>query len=406
MLLEINSCEICDNKHLDSLVNLGDHPLCDDLIPLGDSRTCKEYPIEILFCSKCITAHQRFQICKDNLFPKNYHYRSQNTSDVLKGMQQIVDYCERNLFNLNDKRILDVGCNDGSLLSLFRKKNAKTFGIEPTNAYQEASQAGHEIINDFFDEKIAANFVKKYGKPDLITFTNVFAHIENLKEVIKALKLLIHDSTIIIIENHYLGSILDKFQFDTFYHEHPRTYSLTSFAYIAALLKLNIKDVFFPSRYNGNIRVIYSAENFKKGSIYFSEINKKEKSFNQQLEIMGKKISPWCQRKKVYLKKIVEKHGKLSAKAFPGRAAILIKLLGLDNDLIKATYEKSKSNKINHYIPGTRIPILSDDQFDYLNNQTPLLNFAWHISNEIKIYLEQRGYHGKIIDIISEHDIA
>lgn len=405
MLIEINSCEICDNKHLDSLVDLGNHPLCDDLIPLGDYRTCKEYPIEILFCSKCITAHQRFQVRKDNLFPKNYHYRSQNTGDVLNGLQQIVDYCERSLFALQDKKILDVGCNDGSLLSLFRKKNAKTFGIEPTNAYREALQSGHEIINDFFDEKIATEFVKKYGKPDLITFTNVFAHIENLKEVIKALKLLIHSSTVIIIENHYLGSILDKFQFDTFYHEHPRTYSFTSFTHIAALLKLSIKDVFFPSRYNGNIRVVYSAENFKKDLICFSEIYKKEKYFNRQLEFLGKKISPWCQKRRRYLKKMVEKHGKLSAKAFPGRAAILVKLLGLDTDLIKATYEKSQSNKINHYIPGTRIPILSDDQFDYLNNQSPLINFAWHIPNEIKVYLEQRGYHGKIIDIISKQDI-
>jgi hypothetical protein len=406
MLLEINSCEICDNKHLYSFVNLGNHPLCDDLIPLGDSRICEEYPIEIIFCNKCITAHQRFQVCKNNLFPKNYHYRSKNTIDVLNGMQQIVDYCERNLFDLKDKKVLDVGCNDGSLLTFFLKKNAKTFGIEPTNAYQEACKSGHEVINGYFSKKIAISFVKKYGKPDLITFTNVFAHIENLKEIIHALKFLIHKDTIIIIENHYLGSILDKFQFDTFYHEHPRTYSFTSFAYIANLLQLNIKDVSFPSRYNGNIRVIYTAGDYEKSPSRFLDIYKKEQLFSQRLEAMGKKISPWCKKKRNYLEKLVDKHGKLSAKAFPGRAAILIKLLGLNDDLIKATYERSQSNKINHYIPGTRIPILSDNQFDYLNNQIPLLNFAWHIPNEINAYLKERGYHGRVIDIISAKDLA
>lgn len=406
MLLEINSCEICDNKNLDSVINLGYHPMCDDLVPLGDLRVCKEYPIEILFCKKCITAHQRFQVYKDDLFPKNYHYRSRHTADVLNGMRQIVDYCEKKIFSLKGKKILDIGCNDGSLLSFFREKNAITFGIEPTNAFIEARESGHEIINDFFDEQIAINFVKKHGKPDLITFTNVFAHIENLKKVISALKILIHDSTVIIIENHYLGSIIDKFQFDTFYHEHPRTYSLTSFSYIANMLELDIEDVFFPSRYNGNIRVIYSSKSCESDKSKFLAIYALEKLFNKRLESMEKKINPWCQHKRANIERLVKKHGKLSAKAFPGRAAILIKILGLDSDLIKATYEKSQSSKINHYIPGTRIPILSDDEFDFLKNEAPLLNFAWHIPMEIKSYLEKRGYYGQIIDIISSQDIA
>ena len=65
--------------------------------------------------------------------------------------------------------------------------------------------------------------------------------------------------------------------------------------------------------------------------------------------------------KKKFLQEQFEKHGKLNAKAFPGRAAILVKLLGLDQNLISAVYEKTGSFKVGHYLPGTRIPILSDD---------------------------------------------
>ena len=75
--------------------------------------------------------------------------------------------------------------------------------------------------------------VASKNKIDLICFTNVFAHIENLNELLKNLKALINKDTVLIIENHYLGSILKKNQFDTFYHEHPRTYSLKSFSFIA-----------------------------------------------------------------------------------------------------------------------------------------------------------------------------
>jgi hypothetical protein len=65
-----------------------------------------------------------------------------------------------------------------------------------------------------------------------------------------------------VIENHYLGSIVEKTQFDTFYHEHPRTYSLNSFSHIAKRLGLELSWVDFPHRYNGNIRVHLTSSNF------------------------------------------------------------------------------------------------------------------------------------------------
>ena len=74
--------------------------------------------------------------------------------------------------------------------------------------------------------------IQKIKKIDFITFTNVFAHIENLTELIKNIKLISSKETKVIIENHYLGAIFKNSQFDTFYHEHPRTYSLSSFEFI------------------------------------------------------------------------------------------------------------------------------------------------------------------------------
>ena len=90
---EIERCEVCGNRELESVLNLGLHPMCDDLVPVNDSRVCSEYPIEILFCDKCVTAHQRFQVPKQQLFPNSYHYRSRFTADVLNGMKGLVEAC-------------------------------------------------------------------------------------------------------------------------------------------------------------------------------------------------------------------------------------------------------------------------------------------------------------------------
>ncbi|PJG49958.1 methyltransferase, partial [Bradyrhizobium forestalis] len=90
---------------------------------------------------------------------------------------------------------------------------------------------------------------------------------------------------------------------------------------------------------------------------------------------------------------------------FPGRAATLVKLLDLDQSTLQAVYEKPGSMKIGHYIPGTRIPILSDDDFDKRPNQdVPLLNLAWHISGEIRGYMRKQGYDGQIIDLFSPEE--
>ena len=215
-----------------------------------------------------------------------------------------------------------------------------------------------------------------------------------------------HPGTAIVIENHYLGAILDKNQFDTFYHEHPRTYSFTSFTYIAKSLGMQIVVAEFPKRYGGNVRVMMSAaKNIGGPSDKLGDIEQAESSFGPRLDQLAAKVDIWKRNKSAQIESEVDKYGPLVAKAFPGRAAIPIKMLGLSTKQVSAAYEKPSSAKVGNYIPGTRIPIASDDDFKIdAMGEAPLLNMAWHIADEIKSYLRQRGYSGRIIDIIAPDD--
>ncbi len=397
-LIQIKDCEVCGSSQLSHVLDLGHHPLCDDLIPIGDERHSAEYPISLSYCDTCQTVHQNYQIPKKLLFPTTYHYRARHTKDVLDGMHQLVKRCEAELGSLKELSVIDIGCNDGSLLSIFEQFGAKTIGIEPTGAAADARASGHTVYADYLTPDLAKKVALKHGKPDIITFTNVFAHIENLAEVIESLRQLFDDKTLLVIENHYLGAVLDKYQFDTFYHEHPRTYSNKSFGFIAKSLGVCIAATEFPSRYGGNIRVLM--QNYKTAKP--DRNMPAEDNFKERLQAMNDRIPRWQKAKRVEIEKLVEKHGRLPAKAFPGRAAILIKLLGLDENMISAVYEKSGSMKIGHYVPGTRIPIVSDDEFsDNVAVNMPLMNFAWHISSEINAYLRKQGFGGEIYDIFS-----
>jgi len=400
---EIKKCEVCGSGHLTPVLDLGSHPMCDDLIPIGMAAQCEKFPIEILYCTQCDTAHQKYQVPKTQLFPQTYHYRSRFTADVLSGMAALADSVEAKIGSVVGRTVLDIGCNDGSLLDKFASKGAKTIGVEPTGAYADAVGREHLIINDFFSESTAKKILESQAYVDIITFTNVFAHIEDLPALLSALALMMNDETILVIENHYLGAVLDKNQFDTFYHEHPRTYSLNSFVNIARTLGREVTAVEFPHRYGGNIRVIIGKAGtaIPEAVNLIEEVLKKEATFLGQFAAMSSFIDSWKKEKREQIDSFVRVNGKLSAKAFPGRAAILVELLGLTENELDCVYEKPGSLKIGHYLPGTHIPIRSDvELFKNIDQIKVLLNLAWHIPLEIEEYLRANQYKGQLVNVV------
>lgn len=398
MIKRIKVCEVCDNTELYQVLDLGKHPLCDDLIPVSESIENTTYPIEILFCKSCKTAHQKFQVLKNVLFPQHYHYRSRFTNDVLNGMQSLSTEVASNYSCMEGKKVLDIGCNDGSLLNFFKDYGATTIGVEPTSAFNDIDLSKHSCYNEYFDLKTSKKILSDFGKVDIITFTNVFAHIDDLNELIAALKVFMDENTLIVIENHYLGSVIERNQFDTFYHEHPRTYSLNSFIKIAEKLGRKIIKANFPKRYGGNIQVFIGKGETEE--INFKDILKSENDFYYSFQKMNDHINNWIINKNKELAKIFKIQGKIKAKAFPGRAAILIKLLNLDEDMIEAVYEKPGSIKIGNFVPGTKIQIKSDDElFETIKSDKYIINFAWHINKEIEDYLRLKGFKGKLVAI-------
>ena len=399
----VKSCEVCDSNNIKEALDLGNHALCDDLIKIDDYRENKKYPIRVFFCNNCFTAHQFCQPSKKELFPEEYHYRARFTLDVLNGMKELVDSVESFIGDLSGLKVIDIGCNDGSLLNLFSKKGCKTFGIEPTAAVNDIDHRDHNIMKDFFTMESSNKLLSNFGKFDLITFTNVFAHINDLDSLLKSVENLMHENSILVIENHYLGAILEKNQFDTFYHEHPRTYSLKSFVSIAEKLKRHLSLISFPNRYGGNIRVFISKiEPSDKIFNLIKETTKKESKFKKNFKDLSFFINSWkLEKRNEILNLVRENKGPIVAKAFPGRAAILINILDLDSNHIKCIFEKPGSKKLGHFVPGSDIPIVSDELlFNDINKHKYILNLAWHIPIEIKNYLLSKGFKGLLVDII------
>ena len=157
------SCEVCLEELIGPVLDLGFHPLCDDLMGFDESQKVTRYHQEIQLCTNCLTAHQLHPVKKEFLFKSSYRYRASLTQDVLQGMAGLVDAVSTRIELKQNSVVVDIGCNDGSLLGQFKKNSdCITIGVDPTDAIKEAGSKIDFAIQGYFNTQIAIEIIEKY----------------------------------------------------------------------------------------------------------------------------------------------------------------------------------------------------------------------------------------------------
>ena len=394
----ITKCQISNSKNLESLIFLGFLPPVNTLRKIGSTLEEEiSFQAELLYCNKSKLAQLGCIVDKEILFPYTYPYTSsttkilrENFANLYSDLKKIVELDKNDL-------VIDIGSNDGNLLSNF-KNNHKVLGVTPEKIGKIAIKRGIPTIIDYFNDKSVKKIISKHGKAKIITATNVFAHIDNINQIVKNILKTLKSDGVFISESHYLLPLIQTVQYDTIYHEHLRYYSLQSLNYLFKKHNLEIIDTKEIPTHGGSIRV-YAARkgNFKVSKNVKKQLNKErkylnKKSFNQfKKNVVNSKIGLFN-----LINKIKNKNKTIYGVGAPSRASTLINYLGLDQDIIDCVLEINGSYKIGNYIPGTKIPILNEN---ILKKKKPdyLILFSWHIKNELKRNLKRKGFKGKFI---------
>jgi len=394
----INRCQISGSKNLYKIINLGFLPPVNQLFKINSKINNQNFfHTELLYCSKSKLVQINVIVDKNVVFPKSYPYTSSTTKILRENFKELYKEVKKKLFLRKKNFIVDIGSNDGNLLSNFTK-DFKVLGVTPENVGNLAIKKGIPTIIDYFDQNIVNKIKKKHGKPNIITATNVFAHIDKPKKLLREILSLLDKDGVFISESHYLVPFLKKVQYDTIYHEHLRYYSLESLKYFFS--KYNLK-IFYAKKiptHGGSIRVYASKSDKYKISSSVKQILKEEKkhiTFNNFKKFKKLTINSKLKLMKI-LNDIKNKNKTIYGISAPSRASTLINYVGINEDIINCVLEISGSKKIGKYIPGTEIPILNEK---ILLKKKPdyVLIFSWHIFDEIIKNLKKKGYKGKFI---------
>jgi len=403
----VENCQSCGSAELEDVIFIGYLPPVNTMPRIG-TRPAEQpaYPAQVLRCKQCQLVQLGLVVDPAILFPPSYPYTSGTTKILRENFAELSQEVAA-LYPLKPADLfVDIGSNDGTLLSNFTQ-HARVYGIEPTNAGKLAQERGINTHISFFNRAAVKKAVAEQGKAKMCTATNVFAHIEDVHEIVDCIMELLADDGIFISESHYLLPLIETLQYDTIYHEHLRYYSVTALKHLLETHGLEIINTRRIPTHGGSIRV-YAA---RKGRYPVRDTvtatlaeeareltDAKLKAFKQN--VVNSKLALYA-----LLKEIKAKGERVYGLGAPSRASTLINYVGLDDGILDCVLEIKGSYKIGKYIPGTTIPVLDEARLFEDQPEYAML-LSWHIADELMPKLAARGYKGSFIIPLPEPRIV
>ncbi len=404
----VERCQVCSYDKLESILFLGYLPPVNTMHPIGQKpHEQPSYPAQMLFCERCGLVQLGLIVDPKILFPPEYPYTSSTTKILRDNFAELYQDCKTVVKLGKDDLVVDIGSNDGNLLSNF-KNNHKVLGITPEEIGKLAIERGIPTIISYFSHDLAKKIAAEKGKAKIITATNVFAHIENIHSILDGILELLAEDGVFISESHYLLSLIETLQYDTIYHEHLRYYSLHSLKYLLEMHGLEVIHAKKIPTHGGSVRV-YAA---RKGKYAVKETVAELLEEEKPVVLDRKSLLEFKKRvtgSKLALHSLLHQIKKQGKKVYgigaPSRASTLINYVGIDDGIMDCVLEIKGSHKVGKYVPGTLIPVLDEaklyeDQPDYA------MLLSWHIADELMPKIKAKGFKGAFIVPLPEPKVV
>lgn len=381
-------CRHCGTPLEHTFLDLGFAPPSNAYLTESDlCRPEKYYPLKIKVCNECWLVQTEDYAQADELFDSDYAYFSSTSTSWL---EHAADYAEKMTKELaldSDSLVIEVASNDGYLLKNFVANKIPCLGIEPTASTAAAAEKlGISVLREFFGESLAKQLAANGKQADLIAGNNVYAHVPDINDFTRGLKVALKPGGTITLEFPHLMQLIQHTQFDTVYHEHFSYLALYTVERIFEKAGLRVCDVEELPTHGGSLRVYgCHAEDLRQTTDAVKKILDEECSHGLQSLNTYKNFQARANKIKddLLLFLINEKRAgkKIAAYGAAAKGNTLLNYAGIKSDLLSFVCDAAIA-KQGKFMPGSHIPILSpasikEEKPDYL------IILPWNIAKEV-----------------------
>ena len=395
-------CPVCASKKISKVLKLKDIPFADNFSKsLIKTKHDKLYPIHIMLCASCSHLFLNHFIDHNNYYKNKFSYKTQVTQELKKHFNNEIKIILNENKVVRNSFCLDIGSNDGTILSIFKKNKMEFLGIEPSiKIANYANRNGLKTLNCFFDNKIVNKIKSQYGRPKVITSTYTFANIENTKNFLKNIKNLIHPKGIFVIETGYHPRQMENNMFDYFYHEHFSYFCFKSLKILLNNSGFKVIKVKVTEPKSGSIIVVSKKVeticDLKSSYKFEKKFMVKEKKIGIYTSLFykkfHKKIINYKKKLHLHLNSLKKRGERIVGYGASHSSTLLLHQFEL-NKFFDFLVD---DNKIKHktFSPNYKIPVLSSSEIYKQKIKTVVL-LAWnkkkYILKKHKKFLSQQG---------------
>lgn len=401
-------CRCCGSDKLTTYLDLGLMPMANNLESTSlAARNKDRFPLQVMLCEECGLSQLSVVVDPEKLF-SYYTYRSGVNQGYIEHCKDMVFDVGRKYELNKDSFHIDIAGNDGTLLKTFHTYlYHKTLNVDPASNLTAIAEAqGIPSISDFWSIDIANKYE---GQADLITATNVFAHLDDIQGFITACRIALKDEGVLVIENPYLIDFIENTEFDTVYFEHVTYWSLRPMMRLAHSLGMKVIGCDKFSIHGGTMRYTLAKEESSHiptkwvDEALYLEVKKGYDKLEtyQDWSSQVDKVATDFANNLIDLKK---KGYSIAAFAASAKGNTLLNYAGINTDIIDFIADETPE-KIGKFSPGTGIPIVNKYEIE---KQKPdyIVILSWNFRIELIEKIRKHGYKGKFIIPIPSFEIV
>lgn len=399
---EHTNCRVCGSGKLKPYIDLGKLPLSNNLCNTVYDNP-ERFPLKVLLCEDCGLSQLSIVVDPEILFG-HYVYRSSINEGYKKHCRKMAAELKERYSLHPMSFMIDIAGNDGALLNEFKNEiGLKVLNIDPAiNLNSICQEKGIPIISEFWSANMGNRVLDMYGKADLIIATNVFAHVDDLTDFIRGVKVLLRQTGVLVMEFPYLIDFIENNEFDTIYFEHLSYFGISPLNELCKKCGLKLLDVERQEIHGGSVRVHIGYGEQKQSVSEFIAKETKYKAiepYNEFADVSYRTINE-------FRNKIAElNNSKYRVAAFAASAKFntLLNCASITNVSIEYIVDETEEKRYK-YSPGTHIPIFP---MEALKRNPPdyLVLGSWNFQTELMNKARREGYKGKFIIPIPKWEV-